>query len=178
MRDFAAPAFRLSRASQEIRLVYTAFLLLVALGLVTMGGMEAIRVGVRPSAIAAHYRGGEVGDEMAFAKPAGELMEVAHFHAFIMAVVFLILAHLFLATSFSARAKGTWLGLAFGSTVADLAGPWLVRYAAGGVAGLLVSAWAGLWASYGVLIAGALWEMWAVSPAGAAPEKADRPCPR
>lgn len=165
MRDFAAPAFRLSQASLEIRLVYSGFLLLVSIGLFTMGGMEAIRVGVRPAAIAAHYRGGEIGEEMAFAKTAGALMEAAHFHAFIMAVVFLILAHLFAATGFSQRTKRAWVGAAFASTVVDLVGPWLVRYAAEKFATLLIAAWVGLWASYGVLIAGAVWEMWGVRPA-------------
>jgi hypothetical protein len=177
MRDFAAPAFRLSRASHDIRLVYTGFLLLVSMGLVTMGGMEVLRVGVRPAAIAAHYRGGEIGEEMAFPKSAGALMEVAHFHAFIMAVVFLILAHLFVATGFSSRTKWAWIGLAFISTAADLAGPWAVRYMAGGFAALLVAVWAGMWASYGVLISGALWEMWGVRPTAGRGEEERQPCP-
>jgi lysylphosphatidylglycerol synthetase-like protein (DUF2156 family) len=177
MRDFGAQAFRLSRASLETRLVYTGFLVLVSIGLVTMGGMEAIRVGVRPAAIAAHYRGGEIGEEMAFPKTAGALMEVAHFHAFVMAVVFLILAHLFVATGLSSRTKGAWIGLAFMSTAADLAGPWMVRYTAGGFAALLVAAWAGMWASYGALILGALWEMWGVRPAAGQGVKGYQPCP-
>jgi hypothetical protein len=164
MRDFAAPTFRLSRASHEARLVYTGFLLLTTIGLATTGGMEALRVGIRPAAIAAHYRGGEVGEEMAFPKSAGVLMETAHFHAFVMAVVFLVLAHLFLATGYSDRAKRGWIAAALASTVADLAAPWLIRYGAGGFALPLVAAWVGLCASYGVMIAGALWEMWAVRP--------------
>ena len=93
-----------------------------------------IRVGVRPAAIAAHYLGGEIGAEMALPKPAGALMEVAHFHALILAVVFLILAHLFAATGFSPRAKRAWVGLALASSATDLVGPWLVRYAGGGCA--------------------------------------------
>jgi len=125
-------------------------------------------VGVRPAAIAAHYLGGEIGAEMALPKPAGALMEVAHFHALILAVVFLILAHLFAATGFSPRAKRAWVGLALASSATDLVGPWLVRYAGGGCAALLVAAWAGLWASYGALIVGALWEMWVVRPARSA----------
>lgn len=177
MRDFAAPAFRLSRASHEIRLVYTGFLVLIAVGLLTMGGMEALRVGVRPAAIAVHYRGGDIGEEMAFPKPAGALLEVAHVHAFIMAVVFLILAHLFAATGFSDRSKRIWVALAFASTAADLAGPWLVRYAAGGFAALLVTAWVGMWASYAALIGGALWEMWGARPTDAGGAEERQPCP-
>ncbi len=160
MRDFGGPTFRLGQASYETRLVYTGFLVLVCIGLLTMGGMEALRIGVRPSAISAHYRGGELGKEMAFPKTVGTLMEVAHFHAFIMGVIFLVLAHLFLATGWSVRAKRWWVAAALASTLADLLTPWLVRFVAGGFAVLVATAWAGLWVSYAVMIGGALREMW------------------
>jgi hypothetical protein len=42
---------------------------------------------------------------MAFPKPVGHLLAVTHAHAFMMAVIFLVLAHLFVATSLRPRPK-------------------------------------------------------------------------
>lgn len=59
-----------------------------------------------PQAMATYYRGGERGELIVFPKTFGQLLEVTHAHAFVMAVVFLILAHLFVARSTADRLKG------------------------------------------------------------------------
>jgi len=58
---------------------------LVAIGLVTQLGIQSGRI--------------ESGDVMVFPKTATQLLELTHAHAFTMAVIFLVLAHLFAATS-------------------------------------------------------------------------------
>ena len=65
-----------------------------------------------------------------------KLLEVTHFHLFTMPVVLMIVGHLFLATGLGDRAKRAWLIVASVSVVAHLATPWLVRYAAAGLAPL------------------------------------------
>lgn len=89
---------------------------------------------------------------MAFPKPFGHLLEVTHAHAFAMAVIFLVLAHLFVATSVRPRAKTVTLVVSFAGIVGDLTGPWLVRYVAGGLAWVQLLAWLALWCGGGVML--------------------------
>jgi hypothetical protein len=66
-----------------------------------------------------------------------------------MALVLLVLAHLFVATGVSARTKGTAVGLAFAGTCGGLATPWAVRYVSGAFAIVGLLSWlahaAGTW---------------------------------
>ena len=73
---------------------------------------------------------------MTFPKTLRELVELTHFHAFIMGVVYLVLAHLVLATSAPELVKRVAIVLALVGLVGDLVGVWLIRYVSG------VFAWA------------------------------------
>ena len=141
MRDFGRAQFSLRQAPPPVRMIYAAFLLLILPGFVSQIAFQVGRVGLAPSAIAAYYRGSESGDVMTFPKTVGQLLEVTHAHAFMMGVVFLILAHLFVATSASKRFKAVVLAVTFAGTLGDLAGPWLVRYGAAWCAWILLIAW-------------------------------------
>jgi hypothetical protein len=57
-----------------------------------------------------------------------KLLEVTHFHLFTVPVFLLIIAHLFMLTGLSSRAKSIWIAAGFGSSLAHLAAPWLIRY--------------------------------------------------
>jgi hypothetical protein len=138
-------------------MVYGAFLLLVIPGFLSQLGFEVGRIGLSPAAIAAYYRGSESGDVMTFPKTFGQLLEVTHAHAFVMGVVFLILAHLFVATSVGARVKAIVLLVTFAGTVGDLAGPWLVRYGAAWCAWIVLAAWIAQGAGNLVLVAVSGW---------------------
>jgi hypothetical protein len=153
MRDFANGHFALRRAPRPLRLVYAAFLVLLMPGFLTQLGVQLARIGVTPAAIADYYRGSDRGDVMTFAKNVGQLLELTHAHAFMMAVVFLILAHLFLGTSVSATMKAVVLTAAFAGTLGDLAGAWMVRYVSGACAWVVVGAWVAQLASYLTMIA-------------------------
>lgn len=172
MRHFATPSFRLGRAPWEVRLVYTGFLAFTLIGLATIGVFQTVQIGVRLSQVAAYYRGGEAETALTFPKTFAQLLEVTHFHAFIMGVVFLILGHLLLATAVSQRWKGGLLLGAFAGSVGDLAGGWLIRYVSAGFAVLQVLAWLAFWIGYGGMLVVAIWEMWGqppgVPPAGPA----------
>lgn len=159
MKQFAAAGFRLREAPAGLRLTYAAFLLFVGVGLLTQIGFQAGRIGLTPGRIATYYRGGETGETMSFAKPFGHLVEVTHAHAFMMGLVFLVLAHLFWSVSaLSARLKTALIGVAFGGMFADLVAPWLIRYLAAGFAWAELLAWVAIWAGAGAMVGVSLWE--------------------
>jgi hypothetical protein len=141
VREFAKAQFKLAQAPPPLRWIYAGFLLLIAAGFSTQLAFQIGRIGFSPSAVATYYRGSDAGDVMAFPKNFGQLVEVTHAHAFVFAIVFLILAHLFAATSVSDRVKVIVLALAFVGTVGDLVAPWLVRYGAAWCAWLALFAW-------------------------------------
>lgn len=162
MKAFARPAYLLRDARLEVRLVYTAFLIFVTIGMATVAAFEWIHVGPAPSRVASYYRGGEQHGEMemSFPKTFRELVETTHFHAFIMGVLYLVLAHLFLATRVPLVVQRFVILLAFAGLAGDLIAPWLIRYVAGGFSYLLVGSWLAEWTGFGALIAVPLGEMW------------------
>jgi len=159
MKNFVTPSFRLRDASFEIRLVYTQFLLLILGGLATTWFFQFQRIGVSYERIVAYYLGGEIGGQMFFAKNLNALLEETHFHAFSMSVVFLILAHLFMATSLSRGAKLFFILTTFFAHVFDMGGSWLTRMLSPMFAYLILS-WVGLWLGYAGMILVPLYEMW------------------
>src|SRR3989454_8539134 len=158
MREFGKGGFSLKRAPRRLRLVYGGFLVLTAIGFATQFGFEIGRIGVTPAAIATFYRGSESGDVMVFPKTAAQLLEVTHAHAFVMAIVFLILAHLFVSTSAPETLKMVVLTVAFVGTVGDLMSPWLVRYGAASCAWLALGSWIAQGAGNLVLLVVSSWE--------------------
>lgn len=158
MREFAKGLFKLRSAPRSLRLVYGAFLILAGLGFLTQLGFQLGRIGITPLAVAIYYRGDERGVVMAFPKSFGQMLEITHAHAFMMAVVFLILAHLFASTSGSPQFKGIVLGLTFAGTLGDLLAPWLIRYSAAWWAWFGLAAWIAQGAGNLVLVAVSGWE--------------------
>ena len=161
MRAFAAGSgYLLRHARFEVRLIYTGFLALVLIGMVTMAAFQFHHVGPTPTRIAAYYLGGDRGGEMAFGKTFRELVEVTHFHSFIMGIVYLVLAHLFIATAVAPRAKVTVIVLALVGLTGDLIAPWLIRYAAAGFVYLQLGSWGCEWIGFGAFIYVPVREMW------------------
>jgi hypothetical protein len=160
MKNFAAPSFRLRDASFEIRLIYSLFLVFILTGLATIWFLQFQRIGISYERVVAYYLGGEIGGQIFFAKNLNALLEETHFHAFTMSVVFLILGHLFLATSLSRSAKLFFILITFFSHVFDVAGSWLTRMLSPLFAYLLIASWLGLWIGYAALIFLPLYEMW------------------
>lgn len=163
MREFGRPGFRLSQLQRDAKLVYTGFLAFVALGFATNGLFQLSRIGPTLHRIAAHYRGGELGQSMAFPKTFPELLELTHFHTFLMGVVFLILAHLVLATDSSRWLKTLLIVLACAASLGDIASYWLIRYVSSAWALLQLLSWAGMWVGYGGMLVVTLWDMWSIT---------------
>lgn len=158
MRQFASTGFQLRTAPTWLRLIYAGFLVITAIGLLTQAGFQVARIGVLPGQIATYYRGGETAETLSLPKPFGFFVELTHFHAFTMGVTFLILAHLFAASSVSGRLKGLVIAASLFGVLGDLLAPWLVRYLAAGFAGLQLASWAALWLGGGSMVCLSLWE--------------------
>ncbi len=159
MKDFSRKGFQIANSPVEMKLVYTGFLIFAFLGYFTISMLGLLRVGPGPDEIASHYRG-SVEEEEAFGRPLGQMLEEAHFHAFIEGLMLLVLAHLFIATSIQRPVKYAVIGLAFGSTLTDLASPWLIKYLAPGFAYLQIASWIAMEATAIILIVVPIHEMW------------------
>lgn len=160
MKDFTDAHYRLFAARREIKLIYSGFLFFASVGMLTIGLYQFKRIGATYDLVVAYYRGGDLGQEMAFPKTFTQLLETTHFHAFLMGIVFLVLAHIFIATSLSSRVKWSFLSLAFFSSLGDIAGIWLIRYLSPVFAVLQLACWLAMWLGYGMLILAPLYEMW------------------
>jgi hypothetical protein len=114
MREFAKPGFRLTQLPRDVKWVYTGCLIFVGLGFGTNGLFQFTRIGLTLNRIAMYYRGGELEQTMTFPKTFAQLLELTHFHAFIMGVIFLVLAHLVIATAISPWLKTSLIMFACG----------------------------------------------------------------
>ncbi len=159
MKDYSRKGFQISKSTPEVKLVYTGFLLFAFIGYFTISMLGLTRVGPGPDSIVSHYRGSEMEEE-AFARPIGQMLEEAHFHAFIEGLMLLVLAHMFVATLIRVRTKYIVILVAYGSTLTDLASPWLIKYVSGGFAYLQITAWVGMEVSALILIGVPIYEMW------------------
>jgi hypothetical protein len=159
VKNFARRAYRISHAPSEVKWVYTFFLIFMLIGFATIGGYEFRQVGFHLQSVAEHYRGSS-GEGMAFPRPFQAMLETTHFHAFIMGIIYLTLAHLFIATETSRRLKKTLIAAGFLSTLLDLLLPWAVRYLSSCFAPVLIAAWIGEWVSYMAMIAISLYDLW------------------
>jgi hypothetical protein len=158
MRQFASGGFRIWNLSREAKLVYTGFGVFALLALfVSMlfyedlvghgtAGVKQYYAGASNSAAApanssagASNSGADAGPKMELPDEAQppklvvavsyrKLLEVTHFHLFTVPVFLLIIAHLFMLTGLSSRAKAIWIVAAWLSALLHLAAPWLVRY--------------------------------------------------
>jgi hypothetical protein len=158
VRDFSRRSYRIGHATTEIKVIYTGFLVFAAVGYLTLVAIALTRVGPSYQHIVEHYRGTE--NEDLLPRPVGQMLEEAHFHAFIQGVTLLVLTHLFVATGGSRRFKRNVVVTAFAATLADLASPWLVRFAAPGFAVIQMASWVLMTGTAALLIGVPLSDMW------------------
>jgi hypothetical protein len=150
----------LSEARLEVRLVYSGFLVLAAIGLLTVAAFQLKHVGPTPADIAAYFRGGERAGEMSFPKTFRELVEVTHFHAFVMGLVYLVLAHLLIATTAPERVKQVTVVVGFFGLAGDLIGGWLIRYVSAAFAYAEVTFWLAEWLAFAAFVYYPMRDMW------------------
>lgn len=158
MRDFSRRGYRIGHSTPEIKVIYTGFLVFAAVGYLTLIAIALTRVGPSYHQIVEHYRGS--GNDDLLPRPVGQMLEEAHFHAFMQGVTLLVLTHLFVATAGSRRFKRVVVVLAFAGTLGDLASPWLIRFAAPGFAVLQMVSWMLMTGTAALLIGLPLYDMW------------------
>jgi hypothetical protein len=173
MRNFQGRGFQLRTASLEIRVAYTAFLVLMVPGVASLLVLSFGRVGLAPDAIAAYYRGGD--GEMSFPRTFWQLLEVSHFHLFSVPVVVLILSHLLYAAVVSSRLRMVLTVVTFAGALLEIAGPWAVRYVAGGFAYALLAGWFLLGGGMATIILLTLVAMWRPEPPDRDADEEGRP---
>ena len=167
VRQFASSGFRIWNLSREAKLVYTGFAIFSLLAIfVSMLFYEDL-VGGGTAGVKRYYAGEEArapilapivpgGPKMDLPDEAPrerivaavtyrKLLEVTHFHLFTVPVFLLIVAHLFMLTGLSPRAKSIWIACAWLSALVHLGAPWIVRYGS--------AAWAWLYPVSGAALA-------------------------
>ena len=162
MKNFTRRGYLIVNANRETKLVYTFFLIFIALGFITIGVYQAHIIGWGMPQIIAHYLGDE--SQMMFPKEFLQLLEISHAHAFMMGIIYLTLAHILIACRIRPFWKQLLIYMGFLATAIDLAGPWLIRYVSKDFAVLLLSGWLWMWLIYAAYLIIPLFDMWIIPP--------------
>lgn len=93
---------------------------------ITSAMMYFSRMNLTPDSVIAYYRGSETAFTQA--RTFGSMLEVTHGHLPVMALVALLLTHLFVFTSYSGRIKLATIIVFFGAALTGEAASWLVRF--------------------------------------------------
>ncbi len=172
MRAFAKP-FPMARLSLEARVLYSAFLVFVAVGVATSLWLyDDDGFGVSGDEVVSYYRGQPATEAdpkldlpvddvpLRLEKPARQVVETFHFHAFTMPILLLILGHIFMMCALSTRTKLIVLISASTSTLLHLLLPPLVRFTSPGFAVLFAPSAIVMCTTWVVLLLWPLVEMW------------------
>ena len=113
-----------SRPLMKVTIIAT--LVFLSIFWVTTLVMYFSKMGLTPDSVVTYYR----GSETAFtpARTFGSMLEVTHGHLPVMALVALLLTHLFIFSAQSHRIKMGAIIVLFGSALASEAASWLVRF--------------------------------------------------
>ncbi|MFB6346289.1 MAG: hypothetical protein ABEK50_11025 [bacterium] len=153
MKVFAQGRSSLSNFSVPMKLAFSFFILFILLGLVSSVALYHQQFNFSTDRASDYYQGnrGEKNvDQFHVKKSYRELLEVTHFHVFIMPVVYLALVHLYFLSSQPELEKNLMTILAFGGLLTEVAAPWLVRYGS--------EVWSYLfWGSGGAITVSTLW---------------------
>ncbi len=135
-----------------MRLTLIATLIFLAAFWVTTAVMYFSKMGLTPQSVVDYYRGSEAN----YTQPRtfGSMLEVTHGHLPVMALVALLLTHLFIFSGRSYRTK-VWATVAFfAAAFWGEAASWLVRYVHPAFAWLKIGAFLALEVAMGYVIWG------------------------
>lgn len=113
-------------------------------------GMYFTRMDLAPASVAAYYNGSEA--DFRPPRSLGAMLETAHMHLPMMAMVLLVLTHLLIFVPLPRPAKTGFIVAAFASALAEEGGGFLVRFASPALAPVKVAGFLGLQAVLAILI--------------------------
>jgi hypothetical protein len=159
----------LSRASLSSKMIVSLFLLslLMAFGVGILNIWD--KTGFTYQTKILRYRGADTNvshetAELYYPRSLSELIELTHDHTFDMAMLLLMVGHLFQLTGCTERFKQTiWL-LSFAGMFLFIWSPWLIKYVSPVCAVLLIIGEIILTVSFLILTLVPLYEMWWVTP--------------
>ncbi|MBL4888786.1 MAG: hypothetical protein JKX97_02050 [Candidatus Lindowbacteria bacterium] len=131
MREFAPNGRALARFNLPMKISLTCFLLLTLLGLATSVALYHQQFEFDSQTAGEYYRGNEDdldAEVFLVEKSYRQLLEVTHFHLYIMPIVYLALIHLYFLSTRSEKEKIIVTVITFGSVLLEIATPWLIRY--------------------------------------------------
>ncbi len=158
MLEYRWEKFLLKDAPRRTKIVYTALLVYLLLGLVTIIAIESLKTGWTPQGVADYYRGNEA--RFRFEKTPLEMLEVTHMHLFSVPVVFFILGHAFMMTSLPEKTKLSVVGVSLAAVFLSIGSPWAVRFGSGAFGWLKVAADLALAATLVGMVIYPIYEMW------------------
>jgi len=110
-----------------------------------------------PASVVRYYRGAE--EEFAAPRTYGSMLEVAHGHFAMMAVVLLLLTHLSIFLPWPLRARIVLVAGTFAAAFLQETGGWLVRFAGPAWAWVKIAGFLGLQTGLAVLLVGLTWHL-------------------
>lgn len=132
MRYLAQGESDLAGFSVPMKLTLSCFVLFILLGLASSIALYHQQFHFSSDRAAAYYRGnaGQAapGAPMMVEKSYRQLLETAHFHLFIMPLVYLALLHLYFLSTRPSGEKVFMVIATFLGLLLEVAAPWLVRY--------------------------------------------------
>ena len=143
------------RKAVLMRLTLSCTLVFVALLWVSNILLYFHHMSLDPASVVRYYRGSE--EEFAAARTYGSMIEVAHAHFAMMAVVLLLVTHLSIFLPWPLRVRVGLVIATFAGALLQEGGGWLVRFVGPEWAGTKIAGFLGLQIGLAVLIAGLAW---------------------
>jgi hypothetical protein len=138
------------RGSPLVRLTLSCTLFFLALLWLSNALLYFQHMGLQASSVIHFYRGSE--EDFAAPRSYGSMLEVAHAHFAMMAVVLLLLTHLVIFVPWPFRARVTLVVGTFAGALLEEAGGWLVRFVSPSLAFVKIGGFLLLQTGLGVLL--------------------------
>jgi len=146
-----------TRSSPLMRLTLSCTLVFVAFLWLSNILLYLQHMSLDPASVVRYYRGAE--EEFAVPRTYGSMLEVAHAHFAMMAVVLLLVTHLSIFLPWPVRLRVGLVVATFAGAFTQEAGGWLVRFVNPAWAWTKIAGFLALEIGLGVLIAGLGWHL-------------------
>ncbi len=140
-----------------VRLTLSCTLVFIALLWVTNALLYFQHMGLQPASVVRYYLGSE--QDFTVPRSYGSMLEVAHAHFAMMAMVLLLLTHLTIFVPWPVRARVALVLGTFAGALLEESGGWLVRFAGPEFAIVKVAGFLALQAGLAILLLGLTWHL-------------------